>query len=208
MPCPPEPPPGAALARAAQALGVKDRNVLRAVGQLDRERFVPPEARDLAYEDRPPPIGLDQTISQPSLVAAMTEALALSGTERVLEVGNGSGYQTALLAMLAGPVFTVERLPELSLRARSLLDGLGFTNIHVRTADGALGWPDAAPFDRILVAAAAPEIPPALLDQLAEGGRMIIPVGPEDDQILTLVRKVDGQILTDPLLPCRFVPLM
>jgi protein-L-isoaspartate(D-aspartate) O-methyltransferase len=208
MPCPPEPPPGAALARAAQALGVKDRRVLRAVGQIDRERFVPPEVRPRAYEDVALPIGHDQTISQPSLVAAMTEALGLTGGEKILEVGTGSGYQTAILALLTDHVYTIERLPALSLRARAVLDGLGFTNIHFRTGDGSLGWPEEAPFDRILVTAGAPFVPPALFDQLTGGGWMIIPLGPEDNQILTYVRKRGDRPVQRPLMPCRFVPLI
>jgi len=157
MPCPPEPPPGAAIACQVQARGIRDRRVLRAIGLFDRERFVPPEQRPRAGHDSALPIGFEQTISQPYIVAAMTEALQLVGRERILEVGTGSGYQTAILAALAGEVFTIERLPTLSLRARGLLDGLGIANVRYRIGDGSLGWPEEAPFDRILIAAGSPD---------------------------------------------------
>jgi protein-L-isoaspartate(D-aspartate) O-methyltransferase len=154
------------------------------------------------------PIGLDQTISQPFIVAVMTLELALTGTERVLEIGTGSGYQTAVLSELAAEVFTIERHPTLSLRARGILDGLGRTNIRYRIGDGSLGWPDQAPFDRILIAAAAPDLPATLFDQLAEGGLLVVPLGDEEAQDLTVVRKHDGRPVRRAIMPCRFVKLI
>ncbi len=208
MPCPTDPPPGAALARLLQQRGIADRAVLRAMAALDRERFVPPEVRGAAGEDRSLPIGLEQTISQPYIVAAMTEALGVEPGHRVLEIGTGSGYQTAVLAGLVGAVYTVERLPLLSLRARGVLDGLGLTNVHYRVGDGSLGWPEAAPFDRILVTAGAPALPPALFEQLVEGGRLVAPLGPADHQELTVVERREGQPESRVLMGCRFVPLL
>lgn len=208
MPCPPEPPPGAAIARQVQERGIRDRRVLKAIAQLDRERFVPPEQRHRAEADAALPIGLEQTISQPYMVAAMTEALELSGRERVLEIGTGSGYQTAILASLAAEVFTVERLDLLSLRARSLLDRHGLTNVHYRIGDGTLGWPEHAPFDRVLVTAGSPGLPPALFEQLAEGGLLVAPIGPEEGQALVAVRKVQGRPVSRELMSCRFVKLI
>lgn len=208
MPCPPEPPPGAIIARRLQARGITDRKLLRAIGRLARERFLPPEGRDLADADRALPIGLDQTISQPYMVAVMTQELALTGSERVLEIGTGSGYQTAILAQLAPEVYTIERYATLSLRARGLLDGLGFENIRYQIGDGTLGWPEESPFDRILVTAGAPSFPESLFEQLAEVGRLIAPIGPEDDQDLTLIDKQDGRPITRTLMSCRFVKLI
>jgi protein-L-isoaspartate(D-aspartate) O-methyltransferase len=153
-------------------------------------------------------IGCDQTISQPFMVAVMTVELALTGTELVLEVGTGSGYQTAILARLACEVYTVERHATLSLRARSILDGLGFENIHYRVGDGTLGWPEAAPFDRALITAAAPHVPRPIFDQLAEGGLLVLPLGDEESQRLTVVRKVKGRQVVREGLVCRFVPLI
>ena len=199
-----------ALADFLREQGIRDERVLAAVAQLPRGAFVPETLRAGADEDRPLPIGFGQTISQPFIVAYMTERLELSGVERVLEVGTGSGYQTALLALLAEEVFSIEVVPELAERARALLLGrLGFANVRLRTGDGALGWPEAAPFDRVIVTAAAPAIPPALLAQLAPGGRMILPVGPSPEaQVLRLVeRGRDGATLVTDLLGVRFVPL-
>ena len=208
MPCPPEPPPGAAIARQVHARGIDDRRVLHALARFARERFVPPAVREHAAADRALAIGLDQTISQPYIVAVMTVELALTGVERVLEVGTGSGYQAAILAQLAAEVYTVERLATLSLRARGLLDGLGLVNVRYRIGDGSLGWPEHAPFDRIVVTAAAPELPPALFDQLAEGGRLVAPLGDESDQYLTTVLKQEGRPLARRGIACRFVPLI
>ncbi len=200
----------AALAAFLQESGIRDERVLAAFAQVPRHLFVPERYRDDAEADRPLPIGCGQTISQPFVVAYMTERLRLSGSERVLEVGTGSGYQTAILALLAEEVFSIEVVPELADRARELLLGtLGLLNVRLRTGDGALGWPEAAPFDRVIVTAAAPDVPPALVDQLAPGGRMILPVGEElDVQMLRVVDKGnDGANVEADLLPVRFVPL-
>ncbi len=200
----------AALAAFLRANGIRDERVLAAFAEIPRERFVPEPLRDRAEGDHPLPIGHGQTISQPFVAAYMTERLRLAGDERVLEVGTGSGYQAALLAHLAEEVYSIEIVPELAERARRvLLEGLGLANVRLRTGDGAVGWPEAAPFDRVIVTAAAPEVPPALLDQLAPGGRMVIPVGEElEVQWLRVVDKgADGRTVDTDLLPVRFVPL-
>lgn len=200
-----------ALARQLAAMGILDPRVLDAFARVPRATFVPERLRAEAELDRPLPIGFGQTISQPFVVAFMTERLELRGGERVLEVGTGSGYQTALLAALAREVYSIEIVPELAERARAvLLDELGLGNVQLRTGDGALGWPEAAPFDRILVTAAAPEVPPAWLAQLAPGGRMILPLGEADgDQVLRVVDKGnDGASVEADLLRVRFVPLV
>lgn len=199
------------LAQQLARMGIRDQRVLDAVARLQRASFVPERLRAEADLDRPLPIGWGQTISQPFVVAFMTEQLRLRGSERALDVGTGSGYQAALLALLAAEVWSIEIVPELAVRARAvLLDELGFTNVRLRTGDGSLGWPEAAPFDRILVAAASPEVPPALLAQLAPGGRMILPVGdPGGDQVLRVVEKGDdGRNVETDLLEVRFVPLV
>jgi protein-L-isoaspartate(D-aspartate) O-methyltransferase len=199
-----------ALAAFLRRSGIRDERVLAAVTELPRTRFVPPSLREAADADRPLPIGCGQTISQPFVVAYMTEHLHLSGGERVLEIGTGSGYQTALLAHLSEEVFSVEIVPALAERARRvLLDELGLANVRLRTGDGALGWPEAAPFDRVIVTAAAPEVPPALVAQLAPGGRMLIPVGEElGVQWLRVIDKGnDGADVSTDVLPVRFVPL-
>jgi protein-L-isoaspartate(D-aspartate) O-methyltransferase len=182
--------------------------VLEALSRISRARFLPPAERASALDDRAVPIGLKQTMSQPFMVAVMTLELALRGTERVLEIGTGSGYQTAILSQLAAEVYTIERIATLSLRARSILDGMSMTNIHYRIGDGTLGWPEAAPFDRILVTAGAPNLPSALFSQLAEGGLMVVPLGEELAQELMLVRKVQGAPVLRAILPCRFVKLI
>ena len=190
--------------------GVSDAAVLRAMDAVPREDFVLPEFSDTAYADQAMPIACGQTISQPFVVAYMTERLRLAGGERVLEVGTGSGYQTAILAHLAEEVFSVEIVPELAERARALLlHRLGLANVRLRTGDGALGWPEEAPFDRVIVTAAAPAVPPALVAQLAPGGRMILPVGPEPEaQVLRVVdRAPGGELAETDLLGVRFVPL-
>lgn len=200
----------AELAAFLRGQGIHDERVLAAVAQTPRRLFVPPAQGGSADADRPLPIGFGQTISQPFVVAYMTERLHLSGVERVLEVGTGSGYQAAILALLAEEVFSVEIVPELAERARQVLLGtLGLRNVRLRTGDGALGWPEEAPFDRIVVTAAPAEVPPALVEQLAPGGRMILPVGPElDVQMLRVVDKGnDGANVQTDLLPVRFVPL-
>ena len=207
MPSPRES-PGEEIARQVREKGIRDPRVLGAMARLPRARFVPPETRDMAGEDRAVEIGLEQTISQPFIVAAMTIELALTGAERVLEIGTGSGYQAAVLALLAEEVFTVERFAELSLRARGVLDGLGLENIRYRIGDGTLGWPEEAPFDRIIVTAAAPSLPPSLFEQLAEGGRIVAPIGDDELQQLTVVRKVKGQPRSREVMSCRFVKLV
>jgi len=191
-------------------MGIRDERVLRAVEQVPRQLFVPPSLRGEAEADRPLPIGFGQTISQPFIVAYMTEALQLTGSERVLEVGSGSGYQTALLALLAREIFSIEIVPELAARAAEVLHGvMRLTNVHLRVGDGRRGWPEEAPFDRILVTAAPATVPEALEGQLAPGGRMVIPVGPDPElQNLRLFQRGnDGLSATADLLPVRFVPL-
>jgi protein-L-isoaspartate(D-aspartate) O-methyltransferase len=188
---------------------ITDPDVLAAVERVPRHRFVPKHLQQQAYDDRPLPIGQGQTISQPFVVALMTQALALTPESSVLEIGTGSGYQTAILAELAGEVYTVEVRPDLQTRAKRILDALGYANIHYRTGDGWAGWPEKAPFDAIIVTAAAPEWPRALISQLDEGGRMVIPVGEQDwNQTLWLLTKLDGNLIKDSLGPVRFVPLI
>jgi len=187
---------------------VRDPRVLEAFRTIDRARFVPPESQRDAYADRPLAIGHGQTISQPYIVALMTQALELEGSERVLEIGTGSGYQTAALAHLAGEVFTVEVHATLQGQARQVLDALGCDNVRYRLGNGRLGWPEAAPFDRVLCAAAADEVPPAWIDQLADGGIVVMPVGGVHAQSLTRVVKHAGGITREPFCPCRFVPLV
>ena len=208
MPCPSDPPPGAPIARQVKQRGVTDVAVLKAIARFDRERFIPPENRGYSAQDRALPIGLEQTISQPYIVGVMTSELGLTGRERVLEIGTGSGYQTAILSVLSREVFTIERLTTLSLRARGVLDGLGIENVRFRLGDGSLGWPEFAPFDRILVTAGAPEMPRALFDQLAENGRMVVPIGDEESQQLTVITKVDGKPSVREVFACRFVKLV
>jgi protein-L-isoaspartate(D-aspartate) O-methyltransferase len=200
----------AELARRLAAMGILDRRVLWAVAQIPRALFVPEWLRGEAEADRPLPIGCGQTISQPYIAALMTERLGLLGNERVLEIGTGSGYQAALLAVLSRQVYSVEIVPELSARAAEVLLGkLSLGNVRLRVSDGALGWPEEAPFDRILVTAAPRELPAPLLDQLARGGRMVVPVGEEVEvQVLKLVEKgEDGAFGVRDLLPVRFVPM-
>jgi protein-L-isoaspartate(D-aspartate) O-methyltransferase len=196
------------LSRQLRARGIQDERVLGAMARVPRHEFVSERFRSQAYGDHPVPIGQGQTISQPYIVALMLEALALDGSERVLEIGTGSGYQSALLAELAREVFSVERLPALALSAKETLDRLGYHNITIVLGDGSQGLAERAPFDAIIVAAAAPRIPPELIAQLREGGRMIAPVGPGHAQNLQLVRKQNGQALVVNLENCRFVPLI
>jgi protein-L-isoaspartate(D-aspartate) O-methyltransferase len=192
-------------------MGIRDGRVLAAFEQVPRQLFVPPELRADAEADRPLPIGCGQTISQPYVVAAMTEAAELRGGERVLDVGTGSGYQTALLALLAREVFSIEIVAELASRAAGvLLETLGLRNVRLRVGDGRAGWPEAAPFDAILVTAAPTSVPPALVEQLAPGGRLVLPVGPDpESQRLVLVRRgSDGVTTFTDLMGVRFVPLI
>ena len=187
---------------------IKDKRVLEAMARIPREQFVPPVERHLAYEDRPLPIGFDQTISQPLIIAMMTEALELTGDEKVLEVGTGSGYQAAILAELARLVITTERLSPLAEAAKEVLDRLGYTNVEVHLAEATLGWQKQAPYDAIIVTAGAPRVPPDLLAQLAIGGRMIIPVGSQYLQELYRVTKRKKKNLIQNLGGCRFVSLI
>jgi protein-L-isoaspartate(D-aspartate) O-methyltransferase len=198
----------AALVAELRALGIRDGRVLAAMGRVPRHRFVPLSLLAFAYEDRPLPIGFDQTISQPYIVALSTEALDPAPTDRVLEVGTGSGYQTAILAELAGEVYTIERLPELARAARARLTQLGYRNIQVRVGDGTKGWPEAAPFPAIVVTAAAPRAPQSLLHQLGDGGRLVIPIGGKTSQDLWLIEKRGEQLVHRCLCPCTFVPLI
>lgn len=187
--------------------GIKDKNVLRAMHTVPRHRFVPSRLADKAYEDGPLPIGYSQTISQPYIVAYMVETADIQPGERVLDIGTGSGYQAAVLGEIAESVYTIEIIPELGEQARRTLNELGYGNVHVRIGDGFHGWPDKAPFDAILVAAAIQQVPDPLVEQLAEGGRMLIPVGPKDRlQYLQLLRKEKGKIKRERLVPVRFVP--
>jgi protein-L-isoaspartate(D-aspartate) O-methyltransferase len=188
--------------------GITDDAVLSAMETVPRHEFVPREFREKSYDDVPLPIGDGQTISQPYIVAAMTAALHVRPSDRVLEIGAGCGYQAAVLSRLAGEVFGVERRPELALAASARLERLGYANIHVHCGDGTLGMPDLAPFDAILVAAAAPAIPQPLLAQLADGGRMIVPVGGAEHQELQLIEKRGKSVRTTILEGCRFVPLV
>lgn len=188
---------------------IRDLLVLEAMGRVPRHLFVPEALRERAYEDRAHPIGNEQTISQPLMVATMTQLLQLRGDERVLEIGTGSGYQAAILAEIAAEVISIERHPNLAERARGLLEYLGYRNIRIITGDGTLGYPPLAPFDRILVTAAAPRVPPSLLNQLVPGGCMVIPVGRPDVQVLQRILKhSDGRIETENHGECVFVPLL
>ncbi len=190
-----------------RARDITDPRVLEAFLAVPREAFVPPEHVNQAYEDCPLPIGEGQTISQPYMVAAMTQALQLTGEETVLEIGTGSGYQAAILARLARHLYTIEKYDSLSSQARQRLKQLGYTNITCVVGDGSQGYPEAAPFDAILVTAGAPRIPAALTDQLAEGGRLVIPVGDIQSQELILIEKKEGELSQQTINYCRFVPL-
>ena len=191
-----------------RARGIQDPRLLQAMAEIPRHEFVAPRYRDQAHEDHPLPIDAGQTISQPYIVALMLELLQLEPSSKVLEIGTGSGYQAAVLSQLAGHVYTVERHPELARQAAEILSRLGLTNVSVLTGDGSLGLAEQAPFDAIVVAAAAAQIPPALFEQLREGGRMIIPVGPPEAQELQLVRKQGGKAMISMREGCRFVPLI
>jgi protein-L-isoaspartate(D-aspartate) O-methyltransferase len=191
-----------------RARGIRDPRVLEAMVQVPRHEFVPEEFRSQAYEDHPLPIGKEQTISQPLIIAISLQALALSGSESVLEVGTGSGYQTALLARLAKQVYSVERHAELAETAERTLRLLRFDNVQVSVRDGSQGWREHAPYSAILVSAAAPLVPRSLVEQLADSGRMVIPVGPPHTQELLLVRRNGEVTTTETVDGCRFVPLV
>jgi protein-L-isoaspartate(D-aspartate) O-methyltransferase len=188
--------------------GIKDPRILKAMGKIPRNRFIEEALSGEAYNDHPLPIGHKQTISQPYIVALMTEALELIGEERVLEIGTGSGYQTAILADLSRKIFTVERIRDLMVKARNTLADLGYNNIMFKAFDGTLGWKEYEPYDAIMVTAGAPKIPEPLLDQLAEGGRLIIPVGNRFSQELIKVTRKKGNIIQENFGGCRFVDLV
>ncbi|CAD7773539.1 Protein-L-isoaspartate O-methyltransferase [Candidatus Methanoperedenaceae archaeon GB50] len=192
-----------------EARGIKDKRLLKVMRKIPRHLFVDEALRDQAYNDYPLPIGEGQTISQPYIVALMTEALELKGQEKVLEIGTGSGYQTAILAELAQSVFTIERVPTLMQRAKAILDSLGYFNVAYKTGNGTLGWPEVAPFQGIIVTAAAPEIPQPYVEQLDIGGKLVIPLGDKFSQVLYKIMKLpDGRIKKEYLCGCRFVPLV
>jgi protein-L-isoaspartate(D-aspartate) O-methyltransferase len=199
----------AMVARQLQRRDITDPRVLVAMGTVPRHRFVPAALASRAYGDYPLPIGEDQTISQPYIVALMTQWAEVQPQDRVLEVGTGSGYQAAVLAELAGRVYSIEIRPELARQAAARLKDLGYGRVQVRSGDGYQGWPEAAPFDAILVTAAAPRVPPALTAQLKEGGRLVIPLGPHGGaQTLMRYRRVQGKLVEEANLPVRFVPLV
>ena len=191
-----------------RARGIRDEGILAAMNKVPREEFMAAEDAANAYGDYPVPIGAGQTISQPYIVAAMVEALELRPRDRVLEVGTGTGYQAAILGELAAEVWTIERQAELADKAREILQRLGYTKVHVVTGDGSLGLPEQAPFDKILVAAAAPRIPETLVAQLADGGRLVVPVGTRLEQQVLVVRKMGEQTIVTGRDACRFVPLV
>jgi protein-L-isoaspartate(D-aspartate) O-methyltransferase len=188
--------------------GIHDPLVLKAMEKIPREAFVPDDLRESAYGDNPLPIGEGQTISQPYIVALMTEALELKGPEKVLEIGTGSGYQAAVLAEIVQEVYSVERVTSLTEKAKQILGRLGYANIHFKVFNGTLGWPEHSPYDAIMVTAGAPEIPETLIEQLGEGGRLVIPVGDRLGQDLFKIRKKGGRTTTEDLGPVRFVNLV
>ncbi|MCH7484628.1 MAG: protein-L-isoaspartate(D-aspartate) O-methyltransferase [Chloroflexi bacterium] len=190
------------------AHGIVDQRVLDAMGGVPREEFVPAEASSVAYQNRPLPIGHGQTISQPLMVALMTQALMLTGDERVLEVGTGSGYQAALISLLAARVVSVERVPELAASAAERLGRLGYSNVEVHSVTDELGWPEGAPYAGIIVTAASPDVPRPLLDQLAMNGRLVLPVGSREIQELVQIIKTPEGAQRHNLGSCRFVPLL
>ncbi len=188
--------------------GISDLRVLAAMARVERHRFVAEALQTRAYEDKPLPIGERQTISQPYMVGLMTEVLGLSGTERVLEIGTGCGYQTAVLAELAATVYTVERLASLAAAARTTLEACGYTNVVTRVGDGSLGWPDEAPFDAILVTAGTPQVPRPLVAQLGAGAALVFPIGEEELQTLVRIRKEEEGLREEYFGDCRFVKLV
>jgi protein-L-isoaspartate(D-aspartate) O-methyltransferase len=188
--------------------GIKDERVLTAMAKVSREEFVPPDSRAASYEDGPLPIGFGQTISQPYIVAFMTQQLRPKPSDRVLEIGSGSGYQAAILAELVTDVYTIEIVEPLAKSAEATLQRLGYKNVHLKVGDGYKGWPEEAPFDAIIVTCAPEKVPQPLVDQLKEGGRMVIPVGERFAQQLYLLEKKNGQLKESVTLPVRFVPML
>jgi protein-L-isoaspartate(D-aspartate) O-methyltransferase len=188
--------------------GINDQKVLQAFYKVERHLFMPRELRETSYADYPVPIGEGQTISQPFIVALMTECLGLSGEEKVLEIGTGSGYQTAILAELAKEVYSVERFAKLSKNAESALRETGYQNVKLKVGDGSLGWPEEAPFDRIIITAASPRIPLPLTEQLKDGGRLVLPLGESFSQMLTVVEKKGNKLESTEVCGCVFVPLV
>ncbi|MDD4979928.1 MAG: protein-L-isoaspartate(D-aspartate) O-methyltransferase [Candidatus Omnitrophica bacterium] len=188
--------------------GIRDKKVLEAFGKVERHKFVPEDLRMNAYADFPIPLDEGQTISQPYIVALMTECLNLSPKDKILEIGTGSGYQTAILAELAGEVYSVERFEALAEKARTLLNSLGYKNIKIKAGDGTLGWKEEAPFDKIIVTASSPKIPPPLTEELGENGKLILPLGENFSQTLTLVEKKEGKLQPLNICGCVFVPLI
>ena len=197
-----------ALINRMQERGIRDLNVLRAFDLVPRHLFVPHAVGHRAYEDSALPIGFGQTASQPSLQALYMQLLAIGRNDRVLEIGTGSGFQTAVLAQLADRVYSVERIRELASRAREVLDGMRISNVAILVGDGTIGWSRYAPYDAILVAAGGPEVPQPLLDQLSDGGRMLVPVGTREQQRLVMVRRRGDQFHYDDVAECTFVPLL
>ncbi len=188
--------------------GIKDLCLMEVMSRVPRHLFAQESLQHRAYGDTPLPIGENQTLSQPYIVGAMTAALGLKGDERVLEIGTGSGYQTAIIAELAGQVFTIERLNSLSRKAQKILEGLNYTNIVFKMFDGTYGWPDQAPFDAILITASAKEIPESLVKQLGDGGRLVAPIGEADNQKLVVLTKTGNRVSRRDLGDCKFVPLI
>jgi len=188
------------------ARGIIDTNVINAMLSVERHKFVPEELERLAYNDYPLPIGEEQTISQPYIVALMTEKLTLQNSDKVLEIGTGSGYQAAILSLITQEVYTIEIIPSLGQSAAERFKELGYNNVFVKCGDGFLGWPEAAPFDAVIITCAPPDVPQPLIEQLAEGGRLIVPLG-EDFQVLTLYKKADGKLERTDIAPVRFVPM-
>jgi protein-L-isoaspartate(D-aspartate) O-methyltransferase len=197
-----------ALINRLQERGIRDMSVLQAFDRVPRHLFVPQAVGHRAYEDSPLPIGFGQTASQPSLQAMYMQLLEIGPNDKVLEIGTGSGFQTAVLALLADRVYSVERIRELSTRARDVLDGMRLSNVALLVGDGTIGWSRYAPYDAILVAAGGPEIPQPLMDQMADGGRMLVPVGTREAQRLVLVRRLGDQFYSEDVLGCTFVPLL
>ena len=191
-----------------RARGIRNPDVLRAMTTVPRHRFVPYRVRQMAYQDTPLPIGDGQTISQPYIVALMSTVLELDRSQKVLEIGTGSGYQAAVLGELAGQVYSMEIIPALGKTARQVLQDLGYANVQVRIGDGYQGWPEKAPFDAVIVTCAPTHIPQPLQDQLAEGGRLVIPVGRAGHQELVLLKKINGKIQQQKIIPVRFVPMV